>query len=109
MPTVRTDTRAGAMLRLDGADIGLVRSAEGGAAVGDVISVRSGSEMTASKHLTTLRFEPIEIQIGVDLNALSFHNVGIFKLALEKAAANTDAIQRARVEMYCERMGWSVK
>lgn len=36
------------------------------------------------------------------LFALTFHNLGIFKLTAEKAESNSDNIRRVKAEMYCE-------
>jgi len=38
------------------------------------------------------------------LATVKFHNLGIFKLAPEKAEANADTIKRVTAELYCERM-----
>lgn len=39
-----------------------------------------------------------------ELGTINFFNLGIFKLAPEKAESNSDSIRRLKAELYCERM-----
>src|SRR5262245_12916953 len=56
-------------LKLDGVEIGRVRSFEGGGAFADVVSETSGPAFFAHKHVGPVKYEDIALRVGLDLAA----------------------------------------
>ena len=63
MPDVRAFTQGRTALSIGGAFMGFC-DAQGGAAVGEVVSVPVGAGEAPDKHIAAVRFEPIEIRGG---------------------------------------------
>ena|SRR2546426_12461378 len=64
-----------------------------------VIKGNNGSESEKNGML-----EYLTPNLGEALFTINFQHLGIFKLAPEKAEANSDQAKRVRAEMYCEQM-----
>ncbi len=53
-------------LTLDGASAGVVRSVEGGAAVGNVVVAGAGPDNIAKKHIGAIVYEDLSFEVGLD-------------------------------------------
>jgi hypothetical protein len=67
-PVERAFTSSNFFLTLDNTSVGFVRSVEGGDATADVVTEKIGPDRIAKKHLAGVRYEPIEMEVGLDLN-----------------------------------------
>src|SRR5438093_11795389 len=63
-PELRTYVVGKFLLELDGQAAGLVRTAEGGPAVGEVATTVVAQNPYPGKHLANLRYEPITVEFG---------------------------------------------
>src|SRR5687768_4396813 len=55
-------------LNLNGVDVGMVRSFEGGDAYGEVVREQAGRELFVRKHLGDARYSEITLQFGLGLD-----------------------------------------
>ncbi|MDQ3813127.1 MAG: hypothetical protein M3347_04150, partial [Armatimonadota bacterium] len=63
--------------------------------------VKGNNDQTREKIGTLIFLSPNQ---QTELARLNFFNLGIFRIAPDKSEAHADAIRRATVELYCERM-----
>jgi hypothetical protein len=83
MATARTSIGNRYILRLDGVDAGFVQSFEGGDIVGEVVSSTVGTSEISRKHIGSVRYEPITLEVSIPINGplrdwvYSFMNLNI--------------------------------
>ena len=53
-------------LSLDGINVGLLQSVQGGVAVGEVVVERAGPDNMAKKHLAGIKYEDLSFDVGLD-------------------------------------------
>lgn len=71
-PRARAFAPSKALLKLDGKPAGFVHSASGGDAVAEVVQVGIGSSFVTKKHIGSLKYEPIELEVSLPLEAPLF-------------------------------------
>ncbi|MGC4042172.1 MAG: hypothetical protein QM758_00020 [Armatimonas sp.] len=88
-----TYSRGVMALELAGVTVGSVRSVAGGAIYGEVVPERLGPDRVIRKHLGAVRFEPITIEIGLDMAPAFLGLVAhVARFAQYKTANGCDSI-----------------
>src|SRR5215204_7746140 len=75
MGRARSTAAGGFLLTLDGVQVGFLRSVEGGAAVGEVVS-EPGSDFFSPKHLAAVGFEPLTLAFDLSLDKAIYGWIG---------------------------------
>jgi hypothetical protein len=75
MARERSLAAGGFLLVLEGTQAGFLRSVDGGAAVGEVVS-EQGSGFFSPKHLASVRFEPLTLAFDLSLDKTVFQWIG---------------------------------
>jgi hypothetical protein len=67
MPGQRSYATGSYALELDGKSVGPLKSVEGGDAFADVVAQASAKSYYAKKHVTTARYSPLKLRVGVSM------------------------------------------